>query len=206
MDLLEKAIITGKFLPGERLSEAGLAKQLGVSRVPVREALIRLEELQLVRKTYRGREVVRFSSDDLRDLFEVKILIESYSASKGCKTATPQIKKRLRRLVDRMDECLEPLDYPKLRKVSDQFHNLLVESSGNRKLYEIYLTVVKHTRWTTHTSLERPGRLELSTKEHREIFDAFESGDQKIVKEVIEKHTLEVQEQVIQALKRVENR
>ena len=66
----------------------------------MREALIRGEELQLVRKTYRCREVVHFSSDGLRDLFEMKILLESYITFKGCETATSQIKKRL------IDECL----------------------------------------------------------------------------------------------------
>jgi len=200
LEVLEKSIISGKIPPGRKLSEAGLAKSLGVSRVPVREALIRLEELQLVRKKLHGREVARISPQDLRELFEIKALLESYAAAKGSKTRTSRIIKRLRQLVDRMDECLDPMDYLKLRKINHQFHNLLADSGGNRKLYEIYLNVAKHIRWTTHISLIRPGRPELSNKEHRQIYDAFEAGDDQRVQDLIRVHTYESCDRVTRSL------
>ena len=198
---LERAIIEGKILPGERLSEVRLAKQLGVSRVPVREALIRLEELQLVRKHLRGREVVRISTRDFEELFEIKVLIEMYAAEKGCRNPSPLLLKRLNRLIERMEECLHPLDTQKLRRTNHQFHNLLVESGRNRKLYEWYLNVVKQIRWTSHVSLAQAGRPEISNQEHREIGKAFGEGDGATVKRLIREHNGGLRSRVITALR-----
>ena len=61
VQLLQEAICSGKLSPEMAISEAGIAKEFGVSRVPAREALQRLEEMNLVRKTYRGREIMKFS-------------------------------------------------------------------------------------------------------------------------------------------------
>lgn len=81
LEPLEKSIISGKIPPGQRVSEAKLAKKLGDSRVPVRGVLIGLEELQLVRKKKRGREVAQISLKDFEGLFELKVLLESYAAA-----------------------------------------------------------------------------------------------------------------------------
>jgi DNA-binding GntR family transcriptional regulator len=183
------------------LSEVKLAKQLGVSRVPVREALIRLEELQLVRKNLRGREVVRISTRDFEELFEIKVFIEMCAAEKGCQNPLPLLLKRLNRLIERMEECLHPLDTQKLRRINHQFHNLLVESGRNRKLYEWYLNVVKQIRWTSHVSLAQTGRPEISNQEHREICKAFGEGDSARVKTLIQEHNEGLRSRVITALR-----
>ncbi len=202
---LEKAIIEGKIRPGERLSEVKLANQLGVSRVPVREALIRLEELQLVRKNLRGREVVRISTQDFEDLFEIKVLIEMYMAGKGCQNSSPLLLKRLNKLIERMEGCLRPLDYQKLRAINHQFHNLLVESGRNKKLYELYLNVVKQVRWTSHVSLAQAGRPEISNQEHRKMGKAFGEGDCETVKRLIQEHNEGLRSRVITALQERKN-
>lgn len=188
LETLEKAIISGKILPGERLSEAKLAEEMGISRAPVREALIRLEEAKIVKKTHRGREVVKISKDELKELYEIKILLEGHAASRGAKSASLNLINRLKILVDKMDELLKPEDYVTLLKTNYQFHNLLVESGGNKRLCETYLNTVKQIRWTTHLSFENPGQPKLSNNEHREIFKAFKKADARKVYDLTKKH------------------
>ena len=202
MEALEKAIISGKILPGERLSEARLARELGISRIPVREALIRLEESKIVKKTHRGREVVRISSNDLKELYEIKIVLEAHAASRACKTANVSFRDRLNTLVDKMDGLLKPDDLLNLQKVNYQFHNLLVKSSGNARLYEIYLNVSKQVRWTTHLSLGSPDRPILSNQEHRRILEAFQQSDAHKVCELIEMHGENTMKRVLKALRK----
>jgi len=196
LDTLEKAIVSGKFLPGERLSEAKLAKEMGISRAPVREALIRLEEAKIVRKTHRGREVVRISKEELEELYEIKILLEGHAASRGCKFTNSNFTDRLKILVNKMDELLKPEDFLNLQRTNYEFHDLLGKSGKNERLYGIYLNVVKQIRWTTHLSLSRPGRPKQSNREHREIFKAFEKGDGRKVYDLIEKHGKNTMERV----------
>lgn len=202
LETLEKAIISGKILPGERISEARLAKELGISRIPVREALIRLEESKIVKKTHRGREVVRISSNDLKELYEIKIVLEAHAASRACKTANVSLRDRLNTLVDKMDGLLKPDDLLNLQKINYQFHNLLVKSSGNERLYEIYLNVAKQVRWTTHLSLGSPDRPIQSNKEHRRILEAFQQSDANKVCELTEMHGENTMKRVLKALRK----
>jgi DNA-binding GntR family transcriptional regulator len=188
LETLEKAIISGEILPEERLSEAKLAKQMGISRAPVREALIRLEEAKIIKKTHRGREVVKISIDELKELYDIKMLLEGHAASRGCKFENLKFINKLKILIDKMDKLIKPEDYLNLRKTNYQFHDLLVKSGENQNLYNTYLSVVKQIRWTTHLSLGKPGQPVQSNKEHREIFEAFKNGDGRRVRRLIEKH------------------
>ncbi|MGQ9696031.1 MAG: GntR family transcriptional regulator [Thermodesulfobacteriota bacterium] len=137
--------------------------------MPIREALIGVEELQLVRKKRRGREVAQISLKDFEELFELKILLESYAAAQGCQISSPSLVNKLRKLGEMMDKCLTPSAYQRLRKTNHEFHNLVVESAQNRRLYNFYLQILKQIRWATHISPGQPGCPEVSNKEHKEI-------------------------------------
>ncbi|MCG8336748.1 MAG: GntR family transcriptional regulator [Proteobacteria bacterium] len=177
LNVLEKSIIRGEIGPGERLSEASLAKKMGISRVPVREALIRLEEANVVKKTYQGREIVKRTNKDLEDLYEIKILLEVHGATKGCLSSKKQIIDRLDDLVLKMENLFQEGNSLKIQQVNQQFHNLLVKSSNNEKLYNIYLNTAKQIRWTTSLSVSNFEILPLAIKEHSEILQAFKDSD-----------------------------
>ncbi len=198
-EIIEKALLNGDILPGERISEARLAKEIGVSRVPVREALIRLEQSNIVKKTYRGREVVRFESEELRELNDVKVLLEVHSAKIGCKLDNKRIKKNLKEIVDRMDQLLAAKDYTNLQGTNYKFHNLLVKSANNKKLYDIYINVAKQIRWTTHFAMLNTDTSEPATKEHREIYEAFVASDVNELTNLIEKHGKRLLNSIIKA-------
>ena len=90
-DLLEEAILEGELKPGERLRAEALAQRFGTSRTPIREALLQLEAHGLVEvEPNRGAVVKAFDRDDLRDLYEVRALIEPAAAARAATRITPR--------------------------------------------------------------------------------------------------------------------
>src|SRR5512137_746599 len=87
VDILEDRILKGDLPPGTKLSEAAIGKEFEVSRVPAREALQRLEEMNLVRKNHLSRTVAKFNRDEFFQLYELKNIVEAFGAMKGALTA-----------------------------------------------------------------------------------------------------------------------
>ncbi|MCG8641752.1 MAG: GntR family transcriptional regulator [Desulfobacterales bacterium] len=190
LNALEKAIISGDIVPGDHLSEAGLAKSLGISRAPVREALIRLEEANVVKKTYNGREVVKISNKDLEEFHEVKLLLEVHAATTGCQKASKKTITRLSELTSKMEYLVDnnSNDFLELQRINHKFHDMLVKSSGNKKLYDTYLKTAKQIRWTTSLSVSNMNINKSSLKDHRAIFQAFSQGDAPKLAHLLKKH------------------
>jgi DNA-binding GntR family transcriptional regulator len=88
--LIGAGIISGDLAPGEKLTEIGLSKRYGVSRAPLREALLRLEERQLIeRMPFSGTRVASPSLRTLGELYEVRAVLEGLAARRGCRHAIP---------------------------------------------------------------------------------------------------------------------
>src|SRR5262249_47640047 len=89
--LIRSGIISGDLAPGEKLTEASLAKRYGVSRAPLREALLRLEERQLIERVpFSGMRVASPSLRMLRELYEVRAVLEGLAARRAAALATPR--------------------------------------------------------------------------------------------------------------------
>jgi len=189
VNLLENRILTGEFLPGTKLSELGVANEFGVSRAPAREALQRLQEMNLVQKTHNGREVAKFSLEEFREIYELKNVVEAYGAMKGTLKARDSDLRKIESVVNNMAKCLNSEDFEKIRVLNYQFHDLMVKCSGNRKLIENYLSLVKQVRWSAALSLGLPGRPKQSFEEHKAIFEAFKQRRAQHVRTLLETHS-----------------
>lgn len=189
VDVLEDRILKGELLPSTKLSEAGIAKEFGVSRVPAREALQRLQEMNLLRKTHLAREVVKFSLAEFRELYELKNAVESYGAMKGAYLATDQDIKKIQSVIQGMENCTKSGNLKRVKHFNLQFHDLLVYCSRNQKLIQTCLSLAKQVRWVASLSLFSPNRPEQSLKEHVAIFEAFKRRDGKKVRTLLETHT-----------------
>ena len=135
--LLREAILTGVILPGERINEQKFANQLGVSRPPLREAIRMLEkEGLLVSSPRRGANVRVFSGIDILEIYEVRFAIEYCAALAVSRFQDKEV-------FDALEKSLD-LDRPFKMKLPDAitkdllFHRLLVESSRNSKLLEMW--------------------------------------------------------------------
>jgi len=205
VDILEDRILKGDLPPSTKLSETLVAKEFGVSRIPAREALQRLQEMNLVRRTPLGREVARFSLEEFREIYELKNVVEAFGAMKGALRATDEDLKKIQSVVDNMHRCLNGGKLKRLNYLNHQFHDLLVHCSGNRKLIETYLALVKQVRWSASLSLlQFPARPQQALNEHKAIFEAFKHGRARDVRVLLETHSQNNMERICSQLEEKE--
>ena len=206
VEILENRILTGELEPKTKLSEAGVANEFEVSRSPAREALQRLQEMNLVRKTHLGREVAKFSPEEFREIYELKNVVEAFGAMKGVLRATDGDLRRVQSVIDNMANCLNLEEFEKLKHLNYQFHDLLVKCSRSQKLIESYLSLVKQVRWSTSLSLSLPGRPKRSFEEHEAIFEAFKQRKAEELRFLLETHSNTNMERVLSQIRQKEKR
>jgi DNA-binding GntR family transcriptional regulator len=189
VELLQDSILKGKIKPKTRLSESSVAKTYGVSRVPAREALQRIEDMGLVRKNHLGREVIKFSREEFSQIYELKNVIEAHGTVKGAEIANDQDMEHLKSIVEQMEKSFSAGDWAQLVDFNHQFHDYMVFCCHNKKLIESYKLLVKQVRWATSLSLKLPDRSKESLREHKSIFKAFLKRDLQNLRSLIESHS-----------------
>ena len=205
VDILEGQILSGELPPHTKLSEIKLGKEFNVSRGPAREALNRLEEMGLVEKEYSGRKVKAFDLKEYRETYELRIIIEAYSAMQGSYKASKHDHEKLKSLIEKMEKNLSPENQNLLYQLGIQFHEYLVNCSGNEKLIEVYQSAAKKVRWANSFISKLPDRHRQDFKEHLEIFRTFIKGDGKKVRRLMEDHTTRVLEIVLKKFEQKKN-
>ena len=189
VQLLQESIFSGKYPPKSMISEAGVAKEFGVGRVPAREALLRLEEMNLVRKSHLRREIVKLSPEDFAQMYELKTAIETVGAAKGSLLASEREVKAIKEILERMEQAISQDNIVQLRKLKHNFHEALVSCCRNRKLIDAYLPLTRQLRWTTSLVVKLPPDRQLEfNREHEEIFTAFQQKKTEKLRKLLEKH------------------
>ena len=134
-DVLREAILTGMFTPGEKLRQETLAEAIGVSRVPVRSALIQLEADGLIEMQDRKGAVVRsLSPEQVAEIYELRILLEQHALVKSMATMDSERIARLELLADTSDTEHEGADFVRAR---EEFYAVLYDSQNNPVLWEM---------------------------------------------------------------------
>ncbi|MCL5263679.1 MAG: GntR family transcriptional regulator [Chloroflexi bacterium] len=173
---LKAAILDGTISPGQRLTEEGLAAQLGVSRTPVREAIKRLEaegHLKVVPR--RGIIVPRVTAEQVDELCAVREAMEGLAARLAAERVQAQEIARLRYLLDQMASLYEKGDVPALVRANLDFHITICKAARNALLLQMYGRLVDMLQiLTLRLNLLRQDQ---SFPEHRAIFLAIEARD-----------------------------
>lgn len=145
VERIRDGIITGQLPAGTQLMQVELAEQLGVSRTPLREAFRVLESDGIVRTSDNDRtvEVVTIGPDDMRDMFELREVIDGLAARLAAKHGlTPSGERDAKQLLDELDETSEQY-VPELRnRLHTQFHELIARASRNTKV-ESFLPLIR---------------------------------------------------------------
>ena len=201
-NFLLDSILRGKIKPENRLIERDIATKLGVSRVPVREAFLMLENSGLMRSIKpKGRVVVNISSKKVSELYEVVILLEIYGAKIGCYKDNPKNIKEFQSLIERMATCAQTNNIFEYYKLNFEFHRRMVASSGNETLLDIYEIVDRQIHWCQELTLRKTINLDLSLKEHTMIYHAFIGRDVNSFEKHIRKHRERAAKAVIKYIK-----
>lgn len=188
---LVEAITSGEFEPGERLSEAELARQLGISRGPLREALGRLEGRLVMRTPRIGVHVIEFAREDLEQLFFVREALEGMAARLAAERMT----------VGELDELDGLLAHhaaqPALaageaylqRSKDDDFHFAIVRAARCERIERVLLDEVYYQlRIHRLRSSTRPGRAQAALNEHRDILNALQGRNPDAAESAMRRH------------------
>jgi GntR family transcriptional regulator of gluconate operon len=135
VETIRRAIVLGELPAGLHLEEPALAQKFGVSRIPIREALVRLEHEGLVRsEPRRGSFIVGMTEEDVSDIYELRELFECRAARRAAGRIDPAGIARLEELASRMDEALARRDPQAMVEPDVEFHRRIVLSAGSRQL------------------------------------------------------------------------
>ncbi len=140
VDRLRRRVADGRIGPGERLIEERLAADLGVSRTPIREALITLSAQGYIRRTRRGWQAPSFSRNELEDAFELRAMLEALAARQAAERATreerEQIETTFRAAHDSVADSMQREDFDPqlLGDANSVFHRSVMSASHNRLL------------------------------------------------------------------------
>ena len=202
-EAVEAAIVRCELEPGAVLGDRRLAEVLEVSRTPVRDALHRLESSGLVERRGRmGWMVSTFALQDVRELFELRRVLEPLGLERLSETWDEAVVRELSHSFEKFPERLTEdllLDY---LHDDHRFHKKIVECSRNGRVIRFYGTVEKQIDRIRHyLSYNYEGRVEASLKEHREICAAIAACDLSAATEALNDHLRDVEE-LITALAR----
>jgi len=182
-------ILSGALAAGGRLGAEEFAKQLGVSRTPVREAFLRLEAERLVeRHNSRNLVVASVDAEEILETYVVRIAMEGLSARLAAESARPQDIADLRWLNGRFREASEAGDVPAMAKRNLEFHEAIGKAGHNGFLLGLLSTVHDRVRRFPGTTLSRPDHASLAVKEHDDIIAAIQARDPELADQLSREH------------------
>lgn len=184
-------IIDGTLTPGDRLVEPELARRLGVSRTPLREALLQLDAEGFVRVTpRRGAVVSVLSRPDAAETYQLKGVLEAFAARLACTRLSPAELVRLRDLHERMKRLAgaRSKDVRAILQLNAEFHLTLSEASGNEKLAGYIRALRAQALRYNYIYLSVLSHLAPSMKEHERILAALEKRDAALVERLVRAH------------------
>jgi DNA-binding GntR family transcriptional regulator len=197
-ELIRDAILYGRLAPGERLKEEQLARDLGISRTPVREALLVLAAEGLVESVpNRGAVVRSYSSDELSEMYELRALLESYAARRAATRASRQQLADLAASCTRFRAARLAHDVALLTKENLFFHFTVAEAAGTPKLVELVRGAIQVPLVSSAFYWYSRRESQRSEDFHRRILAALRSHDAERAELLMKEHVYEGRDAVL---------
>ncbi len=197
---IKSQILNGKYRTGETLIESKLAEELGVSRTPIREAIQLLEIEGLVQTLpNKGTIVLGISTEDVRDIYTIRCLIEGLAARWATERMSPTQKKDLQRTLDLMEFYAAKNEMNELTELDNQFHQQIYEASGSKMLKQTLGNLHQFVQFARQESLMVPHRVEDTLHEHRAILSALLDGNPEEAEKAMADHVNKASQNIIHA-------
>lgn len=193
---LTDKIMRGEYKPNERLVETQIARELGVSQAPVREAFRDLELMGLLTTMpYKGAYVREFTVEDVKNCYDVRAELEGLAIRSATEYMTDSDIKRLEELYQQMLDAAKEGNLQKEISLDIEFHRTIVEASRNNILQKIW-NEISIANWTYFGGYKnKSDRLNL-VKRHEPILEALRQRDAQKCWELMRKHFIELKEMV----------
>jgi len=202
-NVLRDRILTHQLKPGLKIVEEKLAQEMGISRTPLKRALTKLEKEHLIETIPRkGTYIRKFSAKDVKEIYEIRKLIEGYSAELAANSITSSELKQMRKLAEDYRKFASKDNRAACTDTDVQFHEILVKANRNTELLEMmknFNLQIKSMRMNQTNFCEWG---EKTTKEHLAIVDALSKGDGKLAKKLAEEHIDNAQRKLLNYLKK----
>ena len=185
-DAIKLDILERRLPAGTKLVDSKLAEQYGISRTPIRDALMKLAEEGLVAKATKGYSVFMPSADDIRELFELRLMIDLYTA----KTIIEDILPKNPEIKNIIDEAYhhDPSE-DTFVKGDEEFHDALVAITGNTRLVNFYTGIRNQMRAFRSLTARNHARMSQANNYHGKIHQAIVSRDLPGAEVAIRLHT-----------------
>jgi len=205
-EAIRQAIVDGGLAPGARLKEEELARELGISRTPVREALLVLQAEGLVDAApNRGATVRAHDAEDLNDLYQLRALLEGYAARRAAARASEDLVRELWASCDRFEE-LSGGDVRDLVRENVFFHSAILEAAGSDRLSSMVRKVIELPLVYKSYIWYSPDQKQISAHYHRQIVNALTAGDAERAELVMKEHVYEARDLLVAHVRDLEAR
>jgi DNA-binding GntR family transcriptional regulator len=189
LSVIREALITGQIVPGVIYSAAALAAELGVSNSPVREAMLALVDDGLMEVVpNRGYRPVAVSNSDLSEIAQLRMLLEVPAAGMVAEMDIADRQADLEVLVDVIEQTAASSDVSGNLAADRQFHLILIDVCGNRRLTQLVARLRDQTRLYNIHHLAQTGALIASAGEHRPLLNAIVAHDRRGAEALMRSH------------------
>lgn len=183
-----EAIMNGEFQPGDRVVASSLARRLGVSQAPVREAIRDLVLLGfLENEPFKGTSVRSFSPRELFEVYTVRAALESLAARLAAARLTDQDAHLLRCTLDKMIEAAQEQDEARMVRLDNEFHETILRISDNQLLHQLWQTL-QFGSWTIVTTRMSSYDLEELARRHEALLEALQTRDPQVAMTAMQHH------------------
>lgn len=192
--LLRDRILNESYKCGDKLNELTLAKELKISRTPIREALKQLELEGLVESIpNKGVYVKGFSPRDIDDMFEIRLSLEGLAVSFAIDRMDEVHLAKIKEVFELLEFYTAKGDFDKVNDFNILFHESIYQATQSTYFEQILKDIHYYVSVTSRHSIARPERLESSLVEHRAILEAIIDGDKDEATERIQRHIRKTQ-------------
>lgn len=177
VDWLRERIRVGVMVPGQRLVEADIIKELGASRSKVREALQRLESEGLVTiEEFRGASVKRITWDEVRQIYRARCALEGLAAAECAALASDEIKSKLSALQEEMNQWEHTGDHDRFARLNGAWHSLIIEGAGNEYVSQFLARLTVPIYRLLFSTFYNAQRIDSANADHKRITAAIIEG------------------------------
>ncbi len=202
VDRLRTAIWSGVYAPGDRLVERRLAREFGISHIPLREALARLTEEGLVeRLPRRGARVASLTPRMLEEVSSLRVVLEQFVVRRLKDRFTPGAHAELQVIVDRMVEAAEQHDLVRVHELDQQFHQRLWELTDHALLVELAAQMRSRTShfYRAAAASLGPDEVRRHADSHQQLLDVIASGDRRAAERAMQQHVEQAAQRIADA-------
>ncbi len=196
---LEHDILAGKYARGEVLSEMRLSTELGVSRTPIREAIRRLEQENILEDGSRGAVVVGITREDTLDMYEIRLRIEEPAAQRAARNISDEALQEMRKILDLQRFYAEkPREgsSDEIKNLDSRFHEILYTSCGSSAFRDVLLMMHRKITKFRMASVSKQSRALKSVEEHETIYEALAAHDPEAAGKAALEHARHAKERI----------